>query len=78
MPINDDGKERTRSFPMESLLQVLQEMGKIQFSLSVDKFTSFILNIKYIFMVNILLLQIKWKLIFRTFTKDIFKIDCPK
>lgn len=59
MPINDDGKEQDVPV-MESLLQVLQEIGKIQFSLSVDKFTSFYSKYQNIFfMVNILLLQIK-------------------
>ena len=45
---------------MESPFQVLQEIGKIQFSLSEDKFTSLILNTKiYFFVVNVLLFQIK-------------------
>lgn len=58
--VNGEMMVKNMIFSMESPFQVLQEIGKIQFSLSEDKFTSLILNIKiYFFVVNILLFQIK-------------------
>lgn len=58
--VNGEMMVKNMMFSMESPFQVLQEIGKIQFSLSEDKFTSLILNIKiYFFVVNILLFQIK-------------------
>lgn len=58
--VNGEMMVKNMIFSMESPFQVLQEIGKIHFSLSEDKFTSLILNIKiYFFVVNILLFQIK-------------------
>ena len=76
MSINGDGKEQ--DVLNGKSISGSTGNGKIQFQLSVDKFTSLILNIKiYFFVVNIIITN-KMKIHIRTFTKDIFQIDCPK
>lgn len=57
MSINGDGKEQ--DVLNGKSISGSTENGKIQFQLSVDKFTSLILNIKIYFLWLTLLLQIK-------------------
>lgn len=72
MSINGDGKEQ--DVLNGKSISGSTGNGKIQFQLSVDKFTSLILNIKIYFLWLTLLLQIKLKFTLGHSPKTFFKL----